>query len=226
MKTVFCILCLIFTTLFVAPHYAVAHDSVEHVSHAGTSHTTSSEVGWKYLKLGFEHILPKGLDHIYFVLGLFLLSIKLKPLVWQISMFTVAHSITLALSINSIISLPGHIVEPIIALSIAYIGIENVFTNELKPWRTLVVFAFGLLHGLGFAGVLSDLGLPAEHFTTALITFNIGVEIGQLAVVSLAFLAVGYFRNRKWYRQRIVIPASVLIALVGLYWTYERIFLV
>ena len=177
----------------------------------------------EYLSLGFEHILPKGLDHILFVLGLYLLSARLAPLLWQVTAFTVAHTLTLALSMYGVVSLPPTVVEPLIAVSIAYVAVENMLMSELKPWRALVVFGFGLLHGLGFAGVLRDLGLPAGRFVTALVTFNLGVELGQLAVIGLAFLAVGWFHRRTWYRDRIVIPASAIIAAVGGYWAVARL---
>ena len=176
----------------------------------------------RYLKLGFEHIIPEGLDHVLFVLGLFLLSTRLRPLLWQVTAFTIAHSVTLALAIYGIVDLPSKLVEPLIALSIAYVAIENLVTAELKPWRPVVVFLFGLLHGMGFAGVLRKLGLPRDDFVAALVLFNVGVELGQLAVIGLAFLAVGWFRNRKWYRTGIVIPLSAAIALTGLYWAVTR----
>jgi hydrogenase/urease accessory protein HupE len=177
-----------------------------------------------YLVAGFEHILPGGLDHILFIIGIFLLSTHLRPLLWQVTMFTVAHTITLGLSMNHLISLPANIVEPLIALSIAYIGFENVVAKTLHTSRLLLVFAFGLLHGLGFASVLTDFGMPEDAFITALISFNVGVELGQLAVISLAFLAVGLWFSRKpWYRKVIVVPASTAIALIGLYWTWDRI---
>jgi hypothetical protein len=180
-------------------------------------------VGAVYLKLGFEHILPKGLDHILFVVGLFLLGSRWRPLLWQVTAFTIAHSVTLALSIYGIVALSPRIVEPLIAASIAYVAIENIITSRLHWWRPVVVFVFGLLHGLGFAGVLTELGLPRNEFVPALVAFNVGVEAGQLAVIALAFLAVGWFRNQKWYRRAIVIPVSVAIALVGTYWAVERV---
>jgi len=176
----------------------------------------------RYLVLGFEHILPKGLDHILFVLGLYLLSTRLRPLLWQITAFTVAHSVTLALSMTDIASLSSRIVEPLIAVSITYVAVENMCVRELKPWRPAVVFAFGLLHGMGFAGVLRDLGMPQGQFAAALVGFNVGVECGQLAVVTTAFLVVGWFRNRPWYRKTIVVPCSLVIALVGAYWAIQR----
>jgi hypothetical protein len=177
----------------------------------------------QYLGLGFTHILPKGLDHICFVLGLFLLSTRWRSLLVQVTAFTAAHTLTLAASIYGIVRLPPEIVEPMIALSIAYVAIENLVTSELKPWRPALVFAFGLLHGLGFAGVLTDLGLPRERFLTALLSFNAGVELGQLAVIAGAFLLVGFpFAGRPWFRRRIVVPASLAIAGVGLYWFVQR----
>ncbi|MDH5518061.1 MAG: HupE/UreJ family protein [Gammaproteobacteria bacterium] len=181
-----------------------------------------------YTGAGFDHILPKGLDHILFILGIFLLSLKMRPLLWQVTMFTLAHSITLSLSMLDIISLPSSIVEPLIALSIAYIAIENIFAKDnnekARNSRLAIVFAFGLLHGLGFATMLADFGMPDDAFTTALISFNIGVELGQLFVVGVAFLAVGiWFGQKTWYRQAVIIPASAMIAITGLYWTYDRI---
>jgi hypothetical protein len=185
---------------------------------------TRSEVIRQYLALGFTHILPKGLDHILFVLGLFLLSMKPLTILKQVTAFTVAHSITLGLTIYGVVSLSPRIVEPLIALSIVYVTVENLVLTEAKPWRIAVVFAFGLLHGMGFAGVLRELGLPRSEFLTALVSFNVGVEAGQLAVIALAYLAVGrWFGSAPWYRRRLAIPASALIAAVGLYWTVERL---
>jgi HupE / UreJ protein len=180
-------------------------------------------VVWQYLKLGFSHILPEGTDHILFVLGLFLLSCRIKPLLWQVTAFTLAHSITLGLSMYGVIRLPTQIVEPLIALSIVFVAAENICTTELKPWRLAVVFCFGLIHGLGFSSVLLSLGLPRTQFLPALLAFNSGVELGQLAVISAAFLCVGWWRNREWYRRVIVVPASTIIAFTGLLWTFQRV---
>jgi len=177
-----------------------------------------------YLVLGFEHILPKGLDHILFVLGLFLLSTRPRSLLLQITAFTVAHSVTLGLCMAGVLAVPSRVVESLIALSIVYVAVENMVTDELKPWRPALVFCFGLLHGLGFAGVLQSLGTPEGELVKALVSFNVGVEGGQLAVVLLAFLIVGWFRHRAWYRAGIVRPLSGGIALVGLYWTVVRAF--
>jgi hypothetical protein len=185
--------------------------------------------GWAtftaYIPIGFDHILPKGLDHILFVLGLFFLSTGLRPLLWQISAFTFAHTVTLALGALGWVSVPPSIVEPLIAASITYVAVENLFTSTLSRWRPFVIFGFGLLHGLGFASVLGEYGLPQGQFFPALLGFNIGVEFGQLSVIAIAFALVGYwFRDKPWYRGRIAVPASVLIALTGAYWFVERVF--
>lgn len=151
---------------------------------------SGAAVFFSYIPVGFDHILPKGMDHILFVLGLFFLSTRLSMLLWQISAFTLAHTVTLALGALGWVSVPGSIVEPLIAASIVFVAVENITSRGLSPWRPAVVFGFGLLHGLGFASVLGEFGLPEAQFIPALIGFNIGVEIGQLTVVALAFLLV------------------------------------
>lgn len=183
-----------------------------------------TSLAWTYLQLGFTHILPGGIDHILFVLGLFLLSRRLRPMLWQVSAFTLAHSITLGLAMYGVVSLPSAVVEPLIALSIVYVAFENVWSSELKRSRIVLVFVFGLLHGLGFAGVLRELALPPSEFLTGLLSFNVGVEAGQLTVIALASLLVARWTvNPHRYRQFVVIPASVLIALVGVFWTVTRV---
>jgi hydrogenase/urease accessory protein HupE len=179
----------------------------------------------RYLALGYTHIVPLGLDHMLFVIGIYLLSGRIRSVLWQISAFTIAHSITLGLSMYGLIHVSPGIVEPLIALSIAYVAIENIFLSELKSWRVALVFAFGLLHGMGFAGALQELGLPRAEFATALLTFNLGVEAGQLSVIGAAFCLLGWHcAHRGWYRTRVVIPASGLIACTAIYWTVERLF--
>lgn len=184
---------------------------------------TRLEVARDHLALGYTHILPKGADHILFVIGLFLLSVRLRPILLQVTAFTVAHSITLGLTMYGVVALPSRIVEPLIALSIAYVAVENLMTNELKPWRLALVFSFGLLHGMGFAGVLADLGLPRGEFLTALLSFNLGVEAGQLTVIALAASCAAWYRHHSWYHRRVVMPASLAIAAVGVYWTVARV---
>ena len=178
----------------------------------------------QFLWLGFVHILPLGLDHILFVLGLYFLGSGWRALAAQITTFTIAHTTTLGLAAAGLVRVSPAIVEPLIALSIALVALENIFRPRIGPTRLIVVFAFGLLHGLGFAGVLSELKMPADQFFTALLAFNVGVDFGQLAVLALAFLTVGWFHQKTWYRPALAIPACSLIAATGLYWTLERAF--
>ncbi|WP_425051690.1 HupE/UreJ family protein [Psychromarinibacter sp. S121] len=190
----------------------------------GAATETAGEVFSRFIVQGFEHIIPKGLDHIVFVLGLFFFSLQFRPLLTQVTAFTLAHTVTLALASLGIVRIPAGIVEPLIAASIVFVGVENILRPQLGVWRTAVVFLFGLLHGLGFASVLGELGGGGSNFFARLIGFNIGVELGQLTVIALAFLTVGYWFGRKpWYRARIAIPASVLIALIGAFWFVERV---
>ncbi len=177
-----------------------------------------------YLQLGFLHILPFGFDHILFILSLLLLSPRLKPVLWQATAFTVAHSVTLGLAMYRVIIPPAFIIEPLIALSILFVALENVFSPRLRPARLIIVFLFGLVHGLGFAGALGDLGLPKNHYLLALLMFNLGVELGQLTIIGLFYLLIArWAADKPYYRKRIVIPFSILIALVAIYWTITRI---
>ncbi len=218
-KTCIVFICLFCYCLFF-PSFAQAH-----ASKIDMEKLSKTDVAFIYLQLGFTHIIPLGIDHILFVLSLFLLNTKLKSIIWQATAFTVAHSITLGLAMYGIISTPSYIVEPIIALSIMFVAIENIITDKLKPTRILIVFAFGLIHGLGFAGVLTELGLPQKQFLNALITFNIGVELGQISVILTAWLLFGkWFSNKPWYRKCIVNPLSTIIAVIALYWTIQRTF--
>lgn len=186
--------------------------------------TSRLSIALLYLRLGFTHIVPLGLDHMLFVLGIYLLSGRARSVLMQVSAFTVAHSITLGLSMYGLVNVSPKIVEPMIAISIAYVAIENIFLSELRSWRVALVFAFGLLHGMGFAGALRELGLPRSEFVTALLTFNVGVEAGQLTVIGTAFMLVGWHcSHRAWYRSRIIVPASAAIACTALYWTIERL---
>ncbi|HXS37539.1 MAG TPA: HupE/UreJ family protein [Flavipsychrobacter sp.] len=181
----------------------------------------------KYLTLGYKHIIPLGFDHILFILCVFFLNTNLKKVVLQTSMFTIAHSITLGLAMYGIIKPPSNIIEPLIALSIIFLALENIFSNKVKPWRLVMVFLFGMVHGMGFAGALSQLGMPQYAFATALISFNVGVELGQLTIILfMYFIVARSFSNKLWYRSRIVIPASVVIAIIAGFWTIQRVFFV
>lgn len=186
------------------------------------------ENGWsrlvRLIPIGFTHIVPGGLDHVLFVLGLFLLARDGRALLLQISAFTVAHSLTLGLAMAGWVSVPGQIVEPLIAASIAYIAVENLVKSSLSRWRLAVVFLFGLLHGLGFASALGDLGLSSAHYVATLAGFNIGVELGQLAVVVVAAMVVRALPvSPETYRRLLVRPASAAIAAMGIFWAVQRV---
>ncbi|MFD2787794.1 HupE/UreJ family protein [Hymenobacter rubripertinctus] len=195
-----------------------------HVLDADLSKLSRTDVFFTYLQLGYTHILPLGIDHVLFVLSLYLLEPRLKPVLWQATAFTVAHSITLGLAMYGFVSPPASLVEPLIALSILFVAIENIVVARLNPWRIVVVFAFGLLHGLGFAGALTSLGLPRNMFVESLVAFNVGVELGQISVILLAWLLIGrWAADKPWYKRRVLVPASVAIGLMAAYWTFERL---
>ncbi|WP_242478738.1 HupE/UreJ family protein [Hymenobacter lapidiphilus] len=195
-----------------------------HVLDVDLSKLSRTDVFFTYLKLGYTHILPLGIDHVLFVLCLYLLEPRLKPVLWQATAFTVAHSITLGLAMYGVVSPPASLIEPLIALSILFVAIENIVVEHLNPWRIVVVFGFGLLHGLGFAGALTGLGLPSTMFVESLVAFNVGVELGQVSVIVLAWLLIGrWAADKPWYKRRILVPASVAIALMAAYWTFERL---
>ena len=185
---------------------------------------SGARTGRRYLQLGVLHIVPRGLDHILFVLALCLLSLRWRPALLQATAFTVAHSITLALAVTGAVTMPASVVEPLIALSIAVVALENLVSSEARWWRLGLVFSFGLLHGLGFAGVLQELGLPAGRLAVALLSFNAGVELAQVAIIAAAFGVAAMWQRsgvlaevpmRKWL--------SLGIAAVGLFWTVERL---
>jgi hypothetical protein len=216
MKKLCCLLLVFIISIGLAQAHVIAYELDKMPGH---------QVFWKYLVTGYEHIIPMGLDHILFILCVFFLNTSLKQVVWQASMFTLAHSITLGLAMYRVIEPPVLIVEPLIALSIVLLALENIFSKQVKPWRLIMVFIFGLVHGMGFAGALSQLGMPSYAFATALISFNIGVELGQLTIILVMyFLVARFFAERQWYRKVVIIPASLIIAAIAGYWTVERIF--
>lgn len=197
-----------------------------HTINYNLENAPTKDVVWFYTKLGFSHIIPQGFDHILFIIALCLLNTKIKPMLWQATAFTVAHSITLALSMKNIFVLPSPIVEPIIALSIVFVAVENIFISQLKTWRIILVFLFGLIHGMGFASSLNEIGLPNGKFLTSILSFNVGVELGQMAMIAAAFFTLIFpFKNKPWYRKRIVYGLSACIALVAAYWVVERVFI-
>jgi len=188
---------------------------------------SSNTVFWKYTLIGIQHIIPEGFDHILFITCVFFLSPNIRNVILQASMFTLAHSITLGLAMYGIINPPANVIEPLIAISIVFLAIENIMSDKVKPWRLVMVFLFGMVHGMGFAGALSQMGMPRYAFATALISFNVGVEIGQLSIILLLYFFISTpFSKMSWYRKGIVIPISSVIALVACYWTIQRIFFV
>ncbi len=170
--------------------YLEAGALTDQIALAGGGQATGWQTFVDYIPVGFDHIVPKGLDHILFVLGLFFLAAQFRPLLLQISLFTLAHTITLALAALGYVNVSGDIVEPLIAASIVFIAVENIWARGISRWRPFIIFGFGLLHGLGFASVLGEFGLPEGSFIAGLIGFNIGVEVGQLVVVAVMFLFV------------------------------------
>lgn len=182
----------------------------------------SQRVWAEYLWQGIIHILPKGWDHALFVLGLFLGARRIRDLILWVTGFTIGHTITLGLAAYGAIAISPAIIEPIIALSIAWIAIENIsqpskdIARTSSWWRLGVVVIFGLAHGLGFALVLKDLGFPAQGVMSALISFNIGVEVAQLTIIALAFMVLGRWYQNKHWRARVVIPGSVMIACIAI----------
>ena len=215
----------IFSFLLIIIGIMLPINSIAHPMTDALANLSRTDVAIVYLKLGYTHIIPLGIDHILFVISIFLLNPKLKSVIWQATAFTVAHSITLGLAMYQIITPPAYIIEPVIALSIMFVAIENIITDKLKSTRILIVFIFGLIHGMGFASALTELGLPKNQFLTSLITFNVGVELGQISVILITWFLIGkWFSNKPWYRNRVVIPISSIIAVIGLYWTIERTF--
>ena len=177
----------------------------------------------RWVGLGFIHILPEGVDHILFVLGLFLLVPKWRPLLQQTIVFTLAHSLSLAAAALGWVSFPATPVEVMIAASIAWVGLENLWKKELGKGRLALVAVFGLIHGLGFANVLAGL-LPAdqpEKLPAALLGFNVGVELGQIAVLAIAFACFGWLDEKRFLPVKR--GGSILIALAGLILIVERI---
>ena len=198
--------------------------SDEHESKEAVYEIPGPSTFLSFFRQGFVHVLPLGLDHILFVLGIFLLSRKFRPLILQVSVFTVAHTITLGLATLDLVSAPSNVVEPIIAASIAVVALENIFFPNYRHSRLFIVFFFGLIHGLGFAGALSAFDLDPTSLVIGLLGFNVGVEFGQLAVIAIVFVLSIWIKDEAKYRKLAVIPCSILIAVMGIFWTIERVF--
>ena len=191
---------------------------------ASTTSLRHNDSFWEFLKLGVEHILT-GYDHLLFLFGLMVVCRNLRSILTVITSFTIAHSITLALSVLDIVRLPGRIVEPMIAASIVYVGIENLCRDDSSKWRCLIAFSFGLVHGLGFADALRELGIRSGNLgiIAPLVGFNLGVEIGQLCLAAIALPALWNLRRSPIFVRRWVPACSAGVALAGSYWMIERI---
>lgn len=180
---------------------------------------------WRYLVLGVEHIVPRGLDHVLFVVSLVLGARSgIRRLLIQLTAFTFAHTVTLALGTLGWMRVPASVVEPLIAVSIAAVALDNLRTQDSSPARLWVIFAFGLLHGLGFAGALSETGISGGAFVVGLVSFNFGVELGQLVVVAAVLGALALLRRREAAEEPIVRVSSLAIAAVAAWWACERVF--
>jgi hypothetical protein len=177
---------------------------------------------WDFVKLGIEHIFT-GYDHLAFLAGLLITTTTLRSLVKVITSFTAAHSITLALATFGLVSLPGRLIESLIALSIAYIAIEN-FTGKTLVHRWKITFLFGLVHGFGFSNVLKEMALSRRTLAIGLFSFNGGVELGQLGFVCIVFPIVLYLSTSRW-KPQFLSASSAAIAGLGFYWFIQRCFL-
>ncbi|MEI7494663.1 MAG: HupE/UreJ family protein [Betaproteobacteria bacterium] len=193
------------------------------VDDSGVDERSTFDIASSYIKLGIEHILS-GIDHLFFVVSLLLLVGYSRKLIWTITAFTAAHSITLAASALGLLILRSPPVEATIALSILLVSAEalNTRTTFTRKWPALVAFIFGLIHGLGFAGALRDIGLPQQHVFVALLGFNIGVEIGQLSVLLVLFLVYLALKNQKYadFSRRLVIYS---IGSMAACWSLSRV---
>ena len=187
----------------------------------------ASESAWatiaRFVWLGYVHIVPEGLDHVLFVAGLVLgAGRRYRRLLLEVSAFTLAHTLTLALGALGWIMISPGAIEPLIAASIVFVAVENLFPRGERRHRLLVVFSFGLVHGQGFAGILRETGLPEATFLTALLSFNVGVELGQLTVVAVLALSLHFLSDESRMRY-VVRPGSLAIALIGAFWAVTRL---
>jgi len=186
---------------------------------------TTKERITQFIGIGFDHVIPLGWDHILFIVGMALSSLIFKNLFILVTTFTLAHTLTLGLAMYGVIEVSSRIVEPLIAFSIAYVAIENLITNQSLKRKSIIVFFFGLIHGLGFATMLKEFSMTRDNFLTTLISFNVGVEIAQILIVSLVVCLLLLLRFSKIdYKLYMVNPASIIIAIIGMWWGIERVF--
>lgn len=203
-----------------------APDSMQVLAQIRAENTPFWENAGNFVLLGIEHILI-GLDHVLFVLAILLTFVSLRRLLKLVTAFTVAHSVTFILAGTGIVVLSPNIVEPLIAFSIAYVALTSVFLRHKPFFRShasnvLGVFVFGLFHGLGFAGLLTEIAVPSNKFLSSLLLFNVGIEIGQLIVIAVALPFLILLRRTAWHDTAIR-GIAVVIAVLALFWTVERI---
>ena len=188
------------------------------------------KTGWSnffhFVRLGMEHILT-GPDHVLFVLSLLLVFVSWKDIMKLTSAFTIAHTLTLVLAGTGVIIVSSRVVEPLIALSIAYVAVTSVFLAHIRFFggaasKPLSVFFFGLFHGLGFAGLLTDIHIPPEYFLSSIFAFNVGIEMGQMCIIALVIPLILFCRKKPWYARALKIVAGFIAAL-ALFWVVERI---
>jgi hydrogenase/urease accessory protein HupE len=178
----------------------------------------------RFVAEGIHHILI-GPDHILFLVGLLLLGGSIRRLAVVVSAFTVAHSVTLSLAALQLVSPPASLVEPLIALSIVYVGVDNLVVKGGRDVRVWIAFAFGFVHGFGFAGVLREMDLPARALGWSLFSFNLGVEIGQLFVVAVVASALAALRHRSEAAgRRLAVAGSLGVVIAGTFWFVQRVF--
>lgn len=179
---------------------------------------------YQFIGIGFDHVIPLGWDHILFIVGMALSSLLWRKLLLLVTTFTLAHTLTLGLAMYGVVEVSARIVEPLIAFSIAYVAIENLMTHQSIIRKSVIVFLFGLIHGLGFATMLKEFEMAPDSFLTTLIAFNIGVELAQMVIVLGVVSILLILRRLKLnYRQLAIVPISVLIALIGFWWGVERL---
>ena len=178
----------------------------------------------EFVSIGFDHVIPSGWDHLLFIVGMALSTVLWRRLLLLVTTFTVAHTITLGLSMYEVIDISARIVEPLIAFSISYVAIENILLKQSIVRKSFIVFLFGLIHGLGFASMLKDFDMAPETFLVTLISFNVGVELAQIVIVlGVVFVVVFHKKFIKNYRKFLIIPVSVVIAIIGFWWGVERV---
>ncbi len=185
---------------------------------------TTMQTILQFISIGFDHVIPLGFDHILFIIGMALSSLLWQRLLLLVSAFTLAHTLTLGLAMLGMIEISGRIIEPLIAFSIAFVAFENLLPNQSIKRKSIIVFLFGLVHGLGFANMLKSFEMTDNNFVTTLISFNIGVELAQVIIVLSVVAILLLLKTAKLnYQQLAVIPTSFIIAFIGIYWGIERL---